>query len=68
LQVDVVDTTAAGDTFCGALATQLSQGIDLEPALQFANAAAALAVTVQGAQPSIPSYDKIEEFIQQRLS
>jgi len=63
LQVEVVDTTAAGDTFCGALATQLSQGIALEDALHFANTAAALAVTVQGAQPSIPSYDKIKSFL-----
>ena len=63
MEVEVVDTTAAGDTFCGALATQLSQGIVLEDALRFANAAAALAVTVQGAQPSIPSYEKIEAFL-----
>lgn len=63
LKVDVVDTTAAGDTFCGSLATQLAQGIGLEDALRFANAAAALAVTVQGAQPSIPSYNKIQEFL-----
>ncbi len=71
--VDVVDTTAAGDTFCGALATQLSQGLGansvaLESALHFANAAAALAVTVQGAQPSIPRYDKIEAFLEQASS
>ncbi len=62
-KVDVVDTTAAGDTFCGALATQLAQGTNLEEALNFANAAAALAVTVQGAQPSIPSFSKIEDFL-----
>ncbi|MCH8290115.1 ribokinase [Candidatus Poribacteria bacterium] len=62
-KVDVVDTTAAGDAFCGALATALAQGKTIEDAVAFANAAGALAVTVLGAQPSIPTAEKVEDFL-----
>jgi len=62
-KVDVVDTTAAGDAFCGALATALAQGKTSEDAVAFANAAGALAVTVLGAQPSIPTAEKVEAFL-----
>jgi ribokinase len=54
LRVDVVDTTAAGDAFNGALAVALAERRDLPAALAFANAAAALACTKRGAQPSLP--------------
>ena len=54
LAVEAVDTTAAGDTFAGALAARLVEGADLVDASRFANAAAALAVTRMGAQPSVP--------------
>ena len=64
-KVDVVDTTAAGDAFCGALATALAQGKTIEDAVAFANAAGALAVTVLGAQPSIPTSENIEKFTNQ---
>ena len=62
-RVNVVDTTAAGDAFCGALATALAQGKTIEDALTFANAAGALAVTVLGAGPAIPTSESITEFL-----
>lgn len=52
--VNVVDTTGAGDTFCGALAVALAEGQAPEQALLFASAAGTLAVTKPGAQPSLP--------------
>ena len=53
-KVEVVDTTAAGDTFCGALCVALSKGTDTIEAIRFANKAAALSVTRIGAWMSIP--------------
>jgi ribokinase len=60
--VEVVDTTAAGDAFCGALATGLARGEHLADAVAFANAAGALAVTVLGAAPSMPTAAQVEAF------
>jgi len=54
LPVKVIDTTAAGDTFNGALAVALTRKKALEEAVEFANRAASIAVTRQGAQASIP--------------
>jgi len=62
-QVDAVDTTAAGDTFCGTLAVAMVEGLSLNDALQFASAAAAISVTRLGAQPSAPSRTEIETFL-----
>ncbi len=61
--VDAIDTTAAGDTFNGALATGLLEGMSLTSAIQFANAAAAISVTRFGAQTSIPTRSEIETFV-----
>ena len=58
-RVEVVDTTAAGDTFCGFLAASLADGESLDAGVIRANAAAALACTKAGAQPSIPTADEV---------
>lgn len=63
LAVETVDTTAAGDTFAGALAARLVEGADLIDASRFANAAAAVAVTRMGAQPSVPTRDEITRML-----
>lgn len=60
--VEVVDTTAAGDAFCGALATGLARGENLADAVAFANTAGALAITVLGAAPSMPTAAQVEAF------
>ena len=52
--VQVVDTTGAGDCFCGVLAAMLARGLDLDAAVSRAVAAASLAVTRVGAAPSMP--------------
>ncbi len=62
-EIDVVDTTGAGDAFCGALATALGRGAKIEEAVTFANAAGALAVTVLGAAPSLPTSEEIDKFL-----
>lgn len=62
-KVDAVDTTAAGDTFNGALATALAEGKSFERAIPFANCAAALSVTRLGAQASVPSRSEVEEML-----
>jgi ribokinase len=61
--IAAVDTTGAGDTFCGALVAALSQGSDLPQALKIANAAGALACTRLGAQSSIPTQDEVADFL-----
>jgi ribokinase len=66
-QVDVVDTTAAGDSFIGGLAVALSEGKGIEAAISFAMAVAALAVTKKGAQSSLPYRDEVEEFLRLKL-
>jgi ribokinase len=64
-KVKVVDTTAAGDTFCGALVAALSQRADMPTALRTASAAAALACTQLGAQTSIPTAAQVTQLMQQ---
>ena len=58
--VDVVDTTAAGDAFCGAFAAALDRGFGFTSALAHGVAAGSLACTKAGAQPSLPSSIDIE--------
>ncbi|MDR1668169.1 MAG: ribokinase [Bacteroidales bacterium] len=52
--VEAVDTTAAGDTFCGALSVGLSEGMNITDAVKMACKAASISVTKMGAQSSIP--------------
>jgi ribokinase len=66
VKVDVVDTTAAGDAFTGALSVGLAQGKALTDAALFANYVAALAVTKMGAQSSMPSRGQVERFMNTR--
>ena len=59
LAVEVVDTTAAGDAFIGALIVARMEGKPWDECVEFANAAGAYAVTQPGAQPSLPTRDQI---------
>lgn len=63
----VVDTVAAGDTFCGGLAIAIAEGKSLRYAVQFANAAAALSVTKAGAQASIPGRAEVINLLRDAL-
>ncbi len=65
-KVQAIDTIAAGDTFNGALMTALLEGTELPEALRFAHAAAAIAVTRKGAQPSVPWRKEIDDFLRQQ--
>jgi ribokinase len=64
-RVEPIDTTGAGDTFCGALAARLALGDELDHALRNASAAAALSTTRSGAVPSIPRRDEVDQFIRE---
>jgi len=64
-KVTPVDTTAAGDTFNAGLARALSDGMKIEDALTFANAAAAISVTAAGAQGGMPTYEMVIEFMKE---
>ena len=59
-KVVALDTTGAGDTFCGAFAASLAEGADLEHALRFAVVAGSLSVEQHGAVPSIPMREAID--------
>jgi len=62
-KVDAVDTTSAGDVFCGSFAVAQIEGKSLTNSLLFASAASALCVTRMGAQPSAPTRNEIDEFL-----
>ena len=58
--MEPIDTTAAGDTFCGALCVAISEGKTREESFRFASYAASLAVTKKGAMQSIPMREEVE--------
>lgn len=62
IKVEAVDTTGAGDAFCGAFTAFLSEGRPVEEALQLANYAAALSITRVGAQEALPTRDEVLRF------
>jgi len=62
LEVEVVDTTAAGDAYIGALAFAIVKGYSIEDAVQYASFAGALSVTKKGAQTSLPTAEEVNRF------
>jgi len=66
-KVQAVDTTAAGDCFVGAIAVEISNGKTIQAAAEFASAAAAISVTRVGAQPSLPKYDEVVQFMKEGI-
>jgi len=62
-EVNVVDTTAAGDAFIGGFATALLRAKSLEEAVRYGCACGALATTKFGAQPSLPTKEEVERFM-----
>jgi ribokinase len=67
-RVNVIDTTAAGDAFLGALAASLSENQPIQEALKFANGAGALATTKLGAQSSLPLKKDLDLFLTRVIS
>ena len=66
LTVEPVDTTGAGDAFCGAFCARLAAGDPIDVALTWATAAGALATTVAGAVPSLPHAAAIRNALGER--
>jgi len=62
-KVVAADTTGAGDTFCGALAVALTEGLSLPQAASFATGASAIAIQKMGAQEAMPTRAELEDFI-----
>ncbi|CUH95941.1 hypothetical protein P22_2029 [Propionispora sp. 2/2-37] len=67
IQVQAVDSTAAGDCYTGAVAAGLAEGQPLETALHFAAVAAGLSVTREGAQSALPSKDAVEKYMRKKV-
>jgi len=65
-EITAVDTTAAGDAFNGALAVALAEKRPLLEAVRYGMAAGALAATKRGAQPSLPTREAVENFLESR--
>jgi len=62
-KVDVVDTTGAGDAFNGGFAVALAESKNLEDAIRFGNATAALSVTKTGTAPSMPQRETVDTLL-----
>jgi ribokinase len=63
-EVISIDATGAGDAFNGALAVALARGQEIEDAVRFANAVAALSTTRMGAQQALPTAEEVNDFIE----
>lgn len=63
--VEVVDTTAAGDSFTAALANSLLENKSLEESIRYAHIISSIVVTKKGAQTSIPSKFEVDNFIKE---
>jgi len=66
INVEVVDTSGAGDAFAAGYLTRVAQGKNLEEASIFASAVSALKCTKPGAQEGLPTADEVEEFLEER--
>lgn len=64
-KVETIDTTAAGDSYIGAVCSFLAEGKDMKEALEFATKVAAITVTRKGAQVSIPYKEEVEEYFKE---
>jgi ribokinase len=62
VKVDAIDTTAAGDTYNGVLASVIAEGKSLIDAVHEATIAGAISVTRMGAQPAAPTRQEIKNF------
>lgn len=67
LDVTVVDTTAAGDTFCGYFLAAIAEGKSPEQALRLATVASNIAITRHGAEPSIPWRQEVDRLLEQSV-
>ena len=67
VDVQAIDTTGAGDAFCGALAVAIATGKDLREAVTYANYAGALTTTKIGAQDALPTREELEGFMKIHL-
>jgi ribokinase len=68
IKVNAVDATAAGDAFTGSLAVKMAEGKTLREAALFANCVAAISVTKMGAQPSMPTLQEVENFMNRQTT
>lgn len=66
IDVEAVDTTAAGDIFTAAMTLELMRSRNIQRAVEYGNIAAALSVTRAGASVSIPTYEQVAAFIKEK--